>query len=58
MIKSENKFEQPEDGWGGEAMQTGSVDCSSGHLDLEGALQSCARGLVSKEAVILLYVFF
>jgi len=35
MIKSENKLEQPKDGWGGEAMETGCVDRSSGHLDLE-----------------------
>ena len=39
-------------------METGSVACSSGHLDLEGALQSRACGLVSKEALILLDVFF
>ena len=25
----------PKDGWGGEAMETGCVDRSSGHLDLE-----------------------
>ena len=58
MIKSQNKLERPEDGWGGEAMETGSVDHSSEHLDLEGTLQSCAYGLVSKETLILLDVFF
>ena len=58
MIKSQNKLERPEDGWGGEAMGTGSVARSSGHLGLEGALQSHACRLVSKETLILLDVFF
>ena len=58
MIKSQNKLERPEDGWGGEAVETGSMDRSSGHLDLEGALQSRACELVSKETLILLDVFF
>ena len=43
MIKSENKLERPEDGWGGEAMETGRVDRSSGHLDLELLLLLLSR---------------